>query len=304
MATECTPPKVQFVPYIPMLKENNIRTGFLETEARIRLENACSRVGLWMAAVFEVGCTYGWRYGSLLKMRVKQVDANANVIRLEPGTTKNKKGLEVTMPRRVRELLLQSIKGKKPNDYLFTRENGKPVRDFRGSWEKVCNEAGLSGLHFHDLRRTAARNMRRGRVSEKVAMEVGGWKTTSVFHRYAIVDNQDVADAMNMLEKSQDEQRQRLERAAVARNASRPAATNDFSPANEPEMPTNSSEEPVRASRLHHVEVSPEIFRRLHRGTRRAVNAVNYSELSAGAGRGSRTPKGRSPADFEGIKMG
>jgi len=70
MATECTPPKVQFVPYIPMLKENNIRTGFLETEARIRLENACSRVGLWMAAVFEVGCTYGWRYGSLLKMRV------------------------------------------------------------------------------------------------------------------------------------------------------------------------------------------------------------------------------------------
>src|SRR5438876_9516473 len=121
-----------------------------------------------------------------------------------------------------------------------------------------------------DLRRTAARNMRRGHVSEKVAMEVGGWKTTSVFHRYAIIDNQDIADAMNMLEKSQDEQRQRLERAAVARNANGPAATNDFSPANEPETPTNSSEEPVRASRLHHVEVSPEIFRRLHRGTRRA----------------------------------
>ena len=66
----------------------------------------------------------------------------------------------------------------------------------------MCNEAGLSDLHFHDLRRTAARNMRRGHVSEKVAMEVGGWKTTSVFHRYAIVDNQDVADAMNMLERA------------------------------------------------------------------------------------------------------
>ena len=77
----------------------------------MRLEQACARVGLWMSAVFEVGCTYGWRYGSLLKMRVNQVDPNANVIRLEPGTTKNKKGLEVTMPLRVRELLIQCIQG-------------------------------------------------------------------------------------------------------------------------------------------------------------------------------------------------
>jgi len=59
--------------------------------------------------------------------------------------------------------------------------------------------------------------MRRGRVSEKVAMEVGGWKTTSVFHRHAIVDNQDIADAMDMLEKSQDAQRQRLGRILAAK---------------------------------------------------------------------------------------
>ena len=36
LATECTPPKVQFVPHIPTLKENNVRTGFVETEARMR----------------------------------------------------------------------------------------------------------------------------------------------------------------------------------------------------------------------------------------------------------------------------
>jgi hypothetical protein len=42
-----------------------------------------------------------------------------------------------------------------------------------------------------------------------------------VFHRYAIVDNQDIADAMDMLERNQDEQRQRLEvgRAAEAEEA-------------------------------------------------------------------------------------
>ena len=145
LATECTPPKVQFVPHIPMLKENNVRTGFVETEARMRLEQACSRIGRWMLAMFEVGCTYGWRHGSLLKMRVKQVDPHANVIRLEPGTTKNKKGLEVTMPRRVRELLLECIKGKSPEDCLFTRRTARRLRDFRRSWERhaprrVCRD--------------------------------------------------------------------------------------------------------------------------------------------------------------------
>ena len=130
------------------------------------------------------------------------------------------------MPRRVRELLLECIDGKVPEDCLFTRANGTPVRDFRRSWRKACTEAGVPGLHFRDLRRTAARNMRRGHISERVAMEIGGWKTTSVFHRYAIVDNQDVARAMDMLETSQNEQRQELERALVAKRA-QPIVIND-----------------------------------------------------------------------------
>jgi hypothetical protein len=124
------------------------------------------------------------------------------------GDDEEQKGLEVTMPRRVRELLLKCIDGKAPEECLFTRANGTPVRDFRRSWRKACTEAGVPGLHFHDLRRTAARNMRPGHISEQVAMEIGGWKTTSVFHRYAIVDNQDIARVMDMLEISQDQHRQ------------------------------------------------------------------------------------------------
>jgi hypothetical protein len=93
------------------------------------------------------------------------------------------------MPRLVRELLIECIKDKNPEDHLFTRENGKPVKDFRRSWESV-QRSRFAGLHFHDLRRTAARNMRRGHVSGRVATEVGGRKTTAVFHHYAIVGNQ------------------------------------------------------------------------------------------------------------------
>ena len=127
-----------------------------------------------------------------------------------------------------------------------------------------------------------------------------GWKTTSVFHRYAIVDNQDIADAMDMLEKSQDAQRQRLGGIFAAKE-NQSAAISESSQPNppQPETPASSPQSLAGTSRLHHIEVSREILGRLHRGTARACKAVNYGGLTVGAGRGSRTPKGRSPADFE-----
>ena len=57
-----------------------------------------------------------------------------------------------------------------------------------------------SGLLFHDLRRTAARNLRRAGVTEGVIMKIGGWRTRSVFERYAIVTQSDVADAVKKLQ--------------------------------------------------------------------------------------------------------
>jgi integrase len=72
-----------------------------------------------------------------------------------------------------KELLLECIKGKAPEERLFTWANGTPVREFRRGCKKGCAEAGVPGLHFHDLRRAPPRNMRREHISEKVAMGVG-----------------------------------------------------------------------------------------------------------------------------------
>ena len=56
------------------------------------------------------------------------------------------------------------------------------------------------GLIFHDLRRSAARNARASGVAEGVIMKMGGWKTRSVFDRYAIVAESDMADAIERVE--------------------------------------------------------------------------------------------------------
>src|SRR5262249_27302287 len=141
---------------------------------------------LWMRALLELYHTYGWRKREVLRMRVRQVDFATGVLRLEAGTTKNREGREVSMTSSVRELLRECADGKEDDDFLFTRPNGGPVRDFRKAWRSLCIAAGVGrmvccvcervatgkkcecgsktlkyvGLIVHDMRRSAARNLR------------------------------------------------------------------------------------------------------------------------------------------------
>ncbi len=65
------------------------------------------------------------------------------------------------MTGKVFELLVECVRGKQADDYVFTRKDGNTIGDFRKLWSNVCTEAGVAGLLVYDLRRTAARNLRR-----------------------------------------------------------------------------------------------------------------------------------------------
>ena len=88
-----------------------------------------------------------------------------------------------------------------PDDFVFTWQDRRPLRDFRGTCAKFATRLAFRPLLFHDLRRSAVRNMVRRGVPQKTARTISGHKTDAVFSRYNIVSGADIADAARKIEE-------------------------------------------------------------------------------------------------------
>lgn len=183
------PPLVARVPHFPRLTEDEPRKGFLKPESYQKL---LFELPVELRLLFVVAYHVGLRKGALLRIKWTQVDREAHTIWME-GRRRNRKPEPIAVPiygdmAKFIEMQPQS------SEYLFAR-GAKPIRDFRESWDLACQRAGLPGLLFHDLRRTAVRNLRRAGVAETVIMKITGHRTRSVFERYNITDETDTREA-------------------------------------------------------------------------------------------------------------
>ena len=91
------------------------------------------------------------------------------------------------------------LKDKPPEDHLFSWPDGRPVKDFRGSW-KALTTATKVKVRIHDFRPSAVRNMMDAGINRDFAKKISGRKTDSIFSRYNIVGANDLADAARKLQ--------------------------------------------------------------------------------------------------------
>lgn len=195
--------KLQTVPVIRLLKEPPARGGFVELgqfQCLIRMLPTHLRPYI----TFLYHC--GGRSGEAKLIEWSQVDLERRLIRLEDTQTKTGEGRVVPLPSEL-VMMLRAIEPKEGLAFDCT--------NLRKAWMDACAACGLgrkievdgkpydpryTGLTLHDLRRSAARNLLNAGVPETIIMKIGGWKTRSVFDRYAVASTADLSAAMNRWE--------------------------------------------------------------------------------------------------------
>jgi integrase len=178
-----------------MLQVHNVRNGFFEHDEFMALRSA---LPVELRPVVTFAYYTGWRKREILDLTWNGIDLQTRTVRLDPGTTKNDDGRLVYLDG---ELLDMLTAVKRERDLLYPHcpqvfhRSGSRIKDFRSAWASACKAVGLEGKLFRDFRRTAVRNMVRAGIPERVAQQISGHKTRSIFDRYHIVSDSDLREA-------------------------------------------------------------------------------------------------------------
>ena len=185
------------VPGFPdRLRENPPRQGFFEHP-----EYLAVRVHLpapWQD-ILDLAYYSGWRKQEILGLTWEEIDEAGGVIRLSPGRSKTLVGRILPISPPIAEALARRRARRDPDSPLVFHRDGIPIRRWRTAWRTACQAAGVPTRFLHDCRRTAARNLIRASVPERVAMLLTGHKSRAIFDRYNIIHEQELLEAGDQL---------------------------------------------------------------------------------------------------------
>ncbi len=141
----------------------------------------------------------GMRKGEIASLRRSHVDLKRRVVYLPE--TKNGGERSVPLTRKAAEVLEEALQYPlRPidTDLIFWGDARDPVSgqrkpyDFTEAWEKARDRAGLSGLHFHDLRHEAVSRLVEAGLSDQEVAAISGHKSMQMLKRYTHLRAEDL----------------------------------------------------------------------------------------------------------------
>ena len=96
------------------------------------------------------------------------------------------------MQRRLADRLLPTLLDRIRMAPTVFHRKGKRIIESNAAWKTACAKAEVPGKLFHDLRRTAVRNLIRAGIPQQLAMRISGHRSDSMFERYNIVATEDL----------------------------------------------------------------------------------------------------------------
>ena len=178
------------------LEENGPRQGFFE---HAEYQAVRQHLPPPYQDVLDFAYYSGWRKREILELRWSEVDAAGGVVRLAPERSKTRVGRVLPISAPIGAALARRRVQRRGRDPLVFRRDAVTVRAWRTAWPDACKRAGVPGRLLHDCRRTAARNLVRAGVPERVAMQLTGHRSRAIFDRYNIVHEEELHHAGDQL---------------------------------------------------------------------------------------------------------
>jgi integrase len=200
-------------PPFKKLSGDNVREGFF---TRSEIDEVIGHLPEDLKDLVLWGFLTGMRLGEIKSLLWSSV--TDDTIRLRGVDAKTKKPRKIVCTGELAALLKRrrEARGAKLpggtvrfSNYIFHR-GGLLVGDFKKSWKTAVTAAGCPSRIFHDLRRSGVRNLVRAGVPESVAMKISGHRTRSVFDRYDIGTEDDLAAAMINLQRYHEAEKKKI----------------------------------------------------------------------------------------------
>jgi integrase len=180
---------------LKFLRENNARQRYLSLEECERLIEAC--ISQRVRAIVVIALHTGMRLGEILNLRQGELNLSSGLI-LIPDS-KNGEPRHIPMDSTVASLLEEYPRHPCP-ELVFANKAGGKLSAIRNSFRGACTRAGISDLHFHDLRHTFASHWMMAGGDLYVLKSILGHKSIVMTQRYAHLSPEFKRAAVNRMD--------------------------------------------------------------------------------------------------------